>query len=255
MNYIDNLFNLNGKIALVTGACGQLGSAICKSLQQAGAKVVGTDIKLPAEDGDIDLKELDITNKADVESTFKAVHDKYGSLDVLINNAGVSTFEKFEERPEESFDWVMDVNLKGTFFCIQSYVNLLDQQKQESGAIVNIGSVFGVVSPDFRNYVDLDRKNSEVYGATKAGVIHMTKYLALHLAERNIRVNAVSPGGIFNPENPQGENFIKNYSDRVPMGRMANDEDMLGAILYLSGDAAKYTTGQNIVIDGGMSSW
>ena len=255
MNYIDDLFNLNGKVVLVTGACGQLGSAICNSLEQAGAKVVGTDIKLSVESGDADFRELDITNKTDVESTFKAVHEQYGSIDVLINNAGVSTFEKFEERPEESFDWVMDVNLKGTFFCIQSYVSLLDQQKQESGAIVNIGSIFGVISPDFRNYTDLDRKNSEVYGATKAGVIQMTKYFAVHLADRNIRVNAVSPGGIFNPDSPQGDDFIKNYASRTPMNRMANDEDMLGAILYLSGDAAKYTTGQNIVIDGGMSSW
>ncbi|HIA12034.1 MAG TPA: SDR family oxidoreductase [Flavobacteriales bacterium] len=255
MNYIDDLFNLNGKVVLVTGACGQLGSAICKSLEQTGAKVVGTDIKLNGKSGDTDLRELDITSRADVENTFEGIHEQYGSIDVLINNAGVSTFEKFEERPEKSFDWVMDVNLKGTFFCIQSYVNLLDQHKQESGAIVNIGSIFGVVSPDFRNYTDLNRKNSEVYGATKAGVIQMTKYFAVHLADRNIRVNAVSPGGIFNPENPQGDDFIKNYSSRTPMNRMANDEDMLGAILYLSGDAAKYTTGQNIVIDGGMSSW
>lgn len=255
MSYIENLFNLKDKVVLVTGACGQLGSAICSSFIDSGAKVVGTDIKLSGESDEIDMRVLDITNKSEVENTFKSVSNQYGSIDVLINNAGVSTFEEFEERPEESFDWVMNVNLKGTFFCIQSYVNTFDYQKQNIGSIVNIGSIFGVVSPDFRNYTDLNRKNSEVYGATKAGVIQMTKYFAVHLADRNIRVNAVSPGGIFNPNNPQGEGFIANYSGRTPMGRMANNEDMLGAILYLSGGAAKYTTGQNIVIDGGMSSW
>ena len=172
-----------------------------------------------------------------------------------MNNAGVSTFEPFEDRPVESFDWVMNVNLKGTFLCIQSYVHVFDKFRLKRGSIVNIGSVFGIVSPDFRNYTDCKRRNSEVYGATKAAVIQMTKYFAVHLAERNIRVNAVSPGGIFNPESPQGEDFIENYSFRCPMKRMGDDTELIGAIVYLASDAASYTTGQNIVIDGGMTCW
>jgi NAD(P)-dependent dehydrogenase (short-subunit alcohol dehydrogenase family) len=120
---------------------------------------------------------------------------------------------------------------------------------------VNIASIYGEISPDPKIYLDGDRKNSEVYGATKAGVIQMTKYFAVHLAEKGLRVNAVSPGGIYNPETPQSERFIKEYSKRNPMGRMAMANEILGAILYLSSDTSSYVTGHNLVVDGGMSCW
>ncbi len=256
MSYIDKLFNLEDKVVLITGACGQLGSRMCEAFLKAGCKVIGTDVNINNNKLDgVEYLVLDITNKQEKEKIYKEVIQKYKSIDVLINNAGVSTFENFEERQEESFDWVMDVNLKGTFFGIQSFVNIFDKHEQKKGSIINIGSIFGVVSPDFRNYTDLPRKNSEVYGATKAAVIQMTKYFAVHLAERNIRVNCVSPGGIFNPKNPQGEDFLKNYAFRTPMKRMADDSEMIGAVLYLASDASSYTTGQNIIIDGGLTAW
>lgn len=256
MGYLETLFNIGGKVVAITGATGQLGTAICQAFQQAGAKTVGLDVNITSNivDG-VEYHTLDITNKQQIDKVFPAIIEKYGRFDVLINNAGVSVFEPFEQRPEKSFDIVMDVNLKGTFFCIQEYVNLLDKYRYRGGAIVNIGSIFGVVSPDFRNYTDCQRRNSEVYGATKAGIIQMTKYFAVHLADRNIRVNAVSPGGIFNPRSPQGKDFVKNYSFRCPMKRMAADTEMLGAILYLSSDAGGYTTGQNIIVDGGLTCW
>ncbi|PLY10582.1 MAG: short-chain dehydrogenase [Arcobacter sp.] len=250
------MFNLNNKVVIVTGACGQLGNKICEAFKNSESIVIGIDTN--TENNKIDDVEYfinDITKKEDTQKLYESIIKKYERIDILINNAGVSTFENFEERPEESFDWVMDVNLKGTFLGIQTYVNLFDQYKSKQGSIINVGSIFGVVSPDFRNYTDLPRKNSEVYGATKAGVIQMTKYFAVHLAERNIRVNCVSPGGIFNPKNPQGEGFRENYAFRTPMKRMANDEEMIGAILYLASDAASYTTGQNVVIDGGLTAW
>lgn len=250
-DYLSKLFGLKDKVVVVTGAAGQLGAAICKTFKEAGAVVVGLDLTV----GNLADQELDITDKKQVNKVFGNIINKYHRIDVLVNNAGVSTFEPFEKRPEEKFDWVMDVNLKGTFLCIQAYVDLFDKYKLKGGSIINIGSVFGMVSPDFRNYTDCDRKNSEVYGATKAGIIQMTKYFAVHLAERNIRVNAVSPGGIFNPQNPQGADFIRNYSYRVPMKRMAKDDEMIGAVLYLAGNAAGYTTGQNVVVDGGMTCW
>lgn len=260
MSYLDRLFCLSSKVVVVTGALGQLGLAIGEAYRQAGALVVGWDIPESASaafQGEV-YYSVDIRDQQAVNSSFCDIVTKYGRIDVLINNAGVSTFENFEERPEAQFDWVMDVNLKGTFFCTQAFINCFDRRDSalwSTGAIVNIGSIFGVVSPDFRNYTDTPRKNSEVYGATKAGVIQMTKYFAVHLAERGIRVNAVSPGGIFNPAQPQGEDFRKNYGFRTPMGRMANDAEMVGAVLYLSSDAASYTTGQNIVIDGGLTAW
>ena len=172
-----------------------------------------------------------------------------------MNNAGVSVFEPFEKRKEEAFDWVMDVNLKGSFNCIKSYVKLFDENNTDKGSIINIASIYGLISPDFRIYNSSDRKNSEIYGATKAGIIQMTKYFSTHLAKRNIRCNAVSPGGIFNPDKPQSEEFISKYSYRCPMGRMAKTDEIVGAIIYLASDLASYTTGQNIIIDGGMSAW
>ncbi len=255
-DYLNNIFGLSGKTVLITGASGQLGTKFSEAYAKAGCKVIGMDLRKPTKNFiGVEFYEGDITVKADVEKIMSAVFTKYNGLDILINNAGVSTFEPFEERSEEKIDMVMDINLKGTFWCIQTYVAGVDKIKQKSGAIVNVASFYGVISPDFRIYATGDRKNSEIYGATKAGVIQMTKYFAVHLADRKIRVNAISPGGIYNPDTPQADDFIKNYSFRCPLNRMANAEEMLGSILYLSSDAASYTTGHNIVVDGGMSCW
>ena len=256
--YLDRLFGLSDKVIWVTGAAGQLGYQICRAFNQAGAIVIGTD-KVMNPDYMIHADRLsylplDITDKASVDRACEQIHGEWGRLDVLINNAGVSCFEPFEERPEESFDWVMDVNLKGTFLCIQTYVNLIKKHRIP-GNIVNIASFYGLVSPDYRIYTDCDRKNSEVYGATKAGIIQMTRYFATHLAKDGVRVNAISPGGIYNPKAPQGDDFIKNYAYRCPMERMADADEIVGGILYLSSSAAQYTTGHNLVIDGGMSCW
>lgn len=255
-SYLTNLFNLENKIVLVTGANGQIGSTLCKSFLDAGSRVIGWDLNKPINGiKGIEYLSVDIAKKDSVDQAMCRSFELYGGVDVLINNAGVSTFEPFEERPEEKIDWVMDVNIKGTFFCIQSFVKEFDQMNKEKANIINIGSFYGVISPDFRIYADGDRKNSEIYGATKAGVIQMSKYFAVHLADRGIRVNTVSPGGILNPEQPQSKDFVDKYSFRCPMKRMANADEMIGAILYLSSNASSYTTGQNIVIDGGMSCW
>ena len=254
--FLNSIFKLEGKIVVVTGACGQLGSAICRFYSESGATVIGMDLSINKDKKDAEeYLVLDIRNVTEVESVMTHIFDTYGRIDVLVNNAGVSTFEPFEERPEDQFYWVMDVNLKGTFNCIQKYVEFYDSNKMKKGCIINIASIYGMISPDFRIYTDCDRKNSEVYGATKAGLIQMTRYFATHLADRNIRVNAVSPGGVFNPKNPQGEDFIRNYSFRCPMKRMADDKEIAGAVLYLSADIASYTTGQNIAVDGGMTCW
>ncbi|WP_037360275.1 SDR family oxidoreductase [Asinibacterium sp. OR53] len=255
-NYLNKLFNFSGKSVLVTGACGQLGKEICLAFVNVGCMVFGVDVKTTQNNlPTVKYYEADISNQEQVDQIFSDIYEKYGKIDILINNAGVSTFEPFEERTEAKIDWVMNVNLKGTFWCIQSFVNKFDKIFQKAAVIVNIGSFYGVISPDFRIYTDCDRKNSEIYGATKAGVIQMSKYFAVHLADRNIRVNTLSPGGIFNPAAPQGTGFLNNYAFRCPMKRMANVEEMIGGILYLSSDASSYTTGQNLIIDGGMSSW
>ncbi|MFC1753140.1 SDR family oxidoreductase [Thermoproteota archaeon] len=257
-NFLNNLFKLENKTVLVTGATGQLGSEICKAYNEAGARIIGVDKQLNPKkiikSDKIEYITTDISKKDSIMQMFKNIYSKFSNLDILINNAGVSVFEPFEERTEESFDWVVDVNLKGTFLCIQAYAAYA-KKHGHNGNIINVASIYGLVSPDFRVYTDCLRKSSEVYGATKAGIIQMTKYFAVHLSKDNIRVNCVSPGGIFNPENPQGEDFVRNYSQRCPMGRMADANEITGAIVYLSSEASSYTTGQNIIIDGGMSCW
>jgi NAD(P)-dependent dehydrogenase (short-subunit alcohol dehydrogenase family) len=252
------MLDFTDKVVIVTGATGQLGKALCSTYKNLGCKVIGWDVLSPGEiEVNYEYFQVDVTKKNQVEETLLKSIEISKKIDIFINNAGVSTFEPFEQRSEDKFDWVMDVNLKGTFFCIQSLVNNFDNLKltQSPPNIINIGSFYGVISPDYRIYEDGDRKNSEIYGATKAGIIQMTKYFAVHLAQREIRVNAVSPGGIFNPDNPQSKNFIDKYSLRCPMKRMANVEEIIGAIIYLSSNAASYTTGQNIIVDGGMSCW
>ncbi len=255
MGYLDSLFGLEGKTVLITGVNGQLGSVLRKAFTNSGCRVFGFDVGNHAEKTGNDVFKCDIRDKSQVKEAFDAITARVGVIDILVNNAGVSVFEPFENRPESSIDWVMDVNLKGTFFCIQEYVCQYDNAGGNSGSIINIGSIFGTVSPDFRNYRDGDRRNSEIYGATKAGIIQFTRYFAVHLAERGIRVNCVSPGGIYNASTPQQSEFIQNYSFRCPMKRMAEAEEIVGGVLYFSSSCAQYTTGQNLVIDGGLTAW
>lgn len=256
MNIKEQLINFTDKVVFISGVNGQLGSVFARVFNELGALVVGVDIH-PDTHHDFlkDYYNLNITSQEQVKAVFSSIYNWAGKIDCLINNAGVSVFEPFEKRTQESLDYVMDVNLKGAFWLIQTYVNEFDRHKQGKGAIVNIASLYGVVSPDFRIYTDCERKNSEIYGATKAGLIQMTRYFGVHLARRNIRVNAVSPGGIYNPEQPQGEDFVKNYSYRCPMGRMANADEIAGAVVYLASEAASYTTGHNLIVDGAFSEW
>lgn len=244
-------------VVAVTGATGQLGQGICSAFAEAGATVVGIDARLnpDMQVNGVEYVEADITNRAKIGTVLAGIFDRHGSCDVLVNNAGVSCFEPFETRPESSVDWVMDTNLKGTFFAIQAYVEQFDKRKKQSGAIVNIASMYGMVSPDFRIYAEGDRRNSEIYGATKAGVIQMTRYFGVHLASRGIRVNAVSPGGVFNPRQPQEKEFVEKYVQRCPMGRMAKTEEIAGSVLFLASPAASYITGHNLVVDGGFTCW
>ena len=194
----------------------------------------------------VEYVKLDITKEQEVLNFFKSLK----SVDVLINNAGIGVFTPFENRSVDEFMGVVDVNMKGTFLMCRESIKLMKQKNK--GKIINIGSIYGMVSSDPRIYGNSGRNNSEVYSMTKAGVLMLTKYLAVHYAPFNIQINSVSPGGVIRK---QSEDFIDNYNYRTPVGHMAKDIDLLPALEFLISDNNSYTTGQNIVVDGGFTSW
>ena len=260
-----SLYNLTGHTVFITGAAGQLGSCMVKAFNQCNAKVIATDIdisnlkeqsiKYSWDEDQVLIKSCDITKKESVTEAININKNSFPPISILINNAAISVFENYLEREESSIDLVMDVNIKGVIFCIQEFIKNFIKYKIPNGSIINIGSYYGIVSPDPRIYTDSDRKNSEIYGASKAGIIQMTKYFAVHASKYGIRTNSVSPGGILNEENPQGEDFQKNYSYRCPLSRMAKVDEIVGSVVFLASSAASYINGHNLIIDGGSSSW
>src|SRR3989344_5377290 len=249
----SNSYGLKSLSVLITGGNGQLGSALTEHFLRHGAHVRISDLqpsvseKLAARLRKRELADwtdhtVDVTDEASVRKAM----DEIGSLDVLVNNAGTSVFTPFESRTPEEIDFVMDVNIKGTILCAKAGA----EKMRKGGIIINIGSIYGVVPADKKIYGNSGRNNSEVYGATKAGVIHMTKYLAAYLGDKNIRVNAVSPGGIFDN---QKQVFVDNYTRKTPLGRMASEDYIAQAVLFLSSEVARYITGEDITVDGGFS--
>jgi NAD(P)-dependent dehydrogenase (short-subunit alcohol dehydrogenase family) len=191
----------------------------------------------------------DLTQPDEVVALAAAIEAHFGRVDVLVNNAGIGVFTPFEERTEDEFEAVLDINVKAGWRCIQAFRAALESAR---GNVINIGSVYGVVSPDPRVYGDSGRNSGEVYGASKAAMIQMTRYFAVHLAPVQIRVNSITPGGVFAGQDPA---FVEAYEARTPMGRMGRPEDLAGAVVYLASDAAGYVTGHNLVVDGGFTAW
>jgi len=253
---MPNSYDLKNKTVVITGSNGQLGRGLTAALLAQGAFVYVTDIQeeinkeLATSLQNVGLSnyqyfKMDIASETSIREVMKNMAK---DIDILINNAGVSVFTPFEGRSEAELDWVLNVNLKGTILCAKNFSRKMIAKKQ--GKIINIGSVYGVVPADKKIYGDSGRNNSEVYGASKAGVIQLTKYLAAYLGEHNIQVNAVSPGGIFNN---QKKFFVDNYVAKTPLGRMAEVEDFYGLVCFLASDESNYITGQNITLDGGFS--
>lgn len=244
------------KNILLTGASGQIGSALISIINFKKYNVIGFDIMSPkTPNPNVEYTIYDLNDLKKKESIYQSFKDNDKCFDILINNVGVSVFSDFMDRTEEEFDHVINTNLKSVFFEIKNFLNLFNLNNQHEGKIINIGSIFGSASPDERNYVDLNRKSPECYGASKAAIIQITKYFAAHLAKKNISVNCISPGGIFNEENPQGPKFIKKYTEKVPFGRMAYVGEVAEIINSVINLKSNYMTGQNISIDGGYSSW
>lgn len=233
---------LKGKKILVTGIDGFLGIRLSRALSDEGAYTIGTDVK-----ESMTASEMDISDPASVYNYFGSIKTLEGQLDGIINNAAVSF--KGNETDPTKFSQTMDVNAKGTYNCITQALGKDILSKDAS--IVNVASIYGILSPDFRIYEgNKNLYSSSAYGASKAAIIQMTKYYAVQLAP--IRVNAVSPGGIFQGHN---DNFSERYSERVPLKRMADPEEIVNVILFLLSPLSSYITGTNIVVDGGMSAW
>ena len=256
---LKTLFNVEKHRVIVTGANGQVGSEIVDALIDLGSKVIAVDIefknleKHKSNENFIKFK-CDITSEKNVKKLYAQLNNKNIQPTALINNAGISFFNHFLERSEVELDETYEVNLKASVLLIR-YFYKMSSKKKFTRKIINIASHYGIIAPNFSIYSEGDRRNSEIYGATKAGLIQITKYFSTYSYKYNILVNAIAPGGIFNPKSPQSSKFKKKYSEICPLKRMAETKEVIGAIIYLLSDSSSYTNGHTIAIDGGFSVW
>jgi len=273
---IQEKFDLTGRVAVVTGGVGLLGAEFCRTLAEAGAAVVVVDLNASASRAVAEsltnsryqalALPTDITQPDAVSAAVDKVLSTFGRIDILVNSAALDpkfdpqainkgiTPGAFEDYPLDLWNSALNVNLTGMFLMTQACVKpMLEQSKK--GSIINICSTYGLNGPDQRIYVKDGQRvafKPVYYTVTKAGVMGFTKYLAAYYAETEIRVNALTPGGVFNNHE---EYFVKNYSAKTILGRMAKKDEMNGALLFLASDASSYMTGNNVVVDGGWTAW
>ena len=247
---------LSGRVALVTGGAGGIGSAVSEALAAHGAQVVAADLpsRLGATDtgGGIEHVALDVTDAADVRACIAGVLNRHGRLDILVNVAGVVSVGSAQQLSEKEWDRVIDINLKGTFLCCQSVIETMKQQ--HFGRIVNFGSVLGKNGGNPRPWIDVDeqdRAGNVAYGVSKAGVHIMTSYLAKELAAYGITVNAVAPGPV---ASAMTTSFPKVLRDLIPVGRMGRADEIASAVLFLAAPGSAFTTGEILDVNGGLWS-
>ena len=272
---IFDKFKLNNQVAVVTGGAGLLGKEFCRTLAQAGAAVVVADLneglagqvagELQQAGHKVIPCQVDVTSPTSTRAMADAAVNAFGRLDILVcsaamdpkfdpQNQSAQSRNAFEDYPLQSWQQALDVNLTGMFLCAQAAVKPM--LAQDHGVIINICSTYGLVGPDQRIYLRPGQEAKQYkpvfYSVTKAGVLGLTRYLATYYAGKNIRANALTPGGIFNNHD---DIFTQNYSARTVMGRMARKDEMSGALLFLASDASTYMTGSNLVVDGGWTAW
>ena len=270
---ISKLFDLKGRNIVITGASGLLGSQYANILSSAGANIILLDVDTIKNEklksalikkykNKIGAYTLDISNHTEVNKISKKVIKDFKKIDGLINNAAYTSkgakeksdnaFGSFENFPIDIWQKSLDINLSGVFFCSQAFGKIM--AKQGKGVIVNIASTYGLVGADQRIYGKSGLNLPISYAATKGAIVNFTRYLAAYWHGKNIRVNTLSPGGVMD-KTYQNESFIKKYSEKTILGRMANKEEYNGAMLFLISDASSYMTGANLVVDGGWTAW
>lgn len=257
-------FRLDGKVIVMTGAAGILGAQAVARFIEAGARVCALDVsdsaleQLGPAHEQLMKAAVDVSQSASLAAARERLAGLWGEADVLFNNAATKSenfFAPFEDFPLEDWNAVMSVNLTGAMLACQVFG--APMARRGSGAIVNTLSIYGIVAPDQRiyegsQYLGRPINTPAIYSASKAGLWGLTKYLASYWGDQGVRVNAVTPGGVFSGQN---ETFVRNYSERVPLGRMASGRDIVNAMTFLASDAAQYINGHNLVVDGGWTVW
>jgi NAD(P)-dependent dehydrogenase (short-subunit alcohol dehydrogenase family) len=258
---LTEMFSLSGKVALVTGGYGHLGTAISLGLAEAGATVYvlgRSEAKFKEAFSEhtalpLSFVHCDISDTGTVAAAFERVQREQGRLDVLVNNAFYSKGQQPEQLTDEEWAYGIDGNLNSVYRCIREAIPYL---KQNGGRIINVASMYGMVSPDFSIYDESPAfLNPPHYGAAKAGVLQLTRYFACYLGKHSITVNAVTPGPFPSEQVQQNEVFVEQLKKKNPLGRIGKPDDLKGAFVYLASDASAFMTGQNMVLDGGWTAW
>ena len=264
----SGLFGIRGRVAVITGAAGLLGIEHAEALAGCGADVVLCDRELaPCEARAASLQEMhgiralglacDVTQAAAWAELVENVVERLGRIDILVNNAAATNDSRsvgygapFVDYPLEAWEAVLGVNVTGSFLGCQAVgAHMLERG---GGSIINVASLYGVVSPHHPIYAGTGVVQPVAYSVSKAAVLGLTRYLATLWAGRGVRVNAITPGGVFRGH---GEPFLSRYNALSPIGRMADPHEMRGAVAYLASDASSYCTGHNLVVDGGWTAW
>jgi len=263
---VSKLFSLKDKTIFLTGAAGNLGKQYSIALSQVGANVILADKNFKGcKDIATELREkyktdplpieIDLGKINSIKNAIKKSVKKYSKIDVLINNAAYQGNNKirtmkFEDVPLDVWNEAISTNLTSIFILCQEVSRIM--KKQKKGNIINISSTYGLVAPDQRIYGDSGQNAAAFYSASKSGILNLTRYLASYLGKDGIRVNTLTPGGV---KNNQDKNFIKNYESKTMIGRMAKNDEYVGAMIFLASEASSYMTGSNLIIDGGWTAW
>ncbi|MFW6060563.1 MAG: SDR family oxidoreductase [Phycisphaeraceae bacterium] len=256
--HVHSLFDLTGRVALVTGGAGLYGRQIAEALAEAGARTVmasrnvdklRTQADVFQQRGlDVSAEHLDQGDPASIEALRDRMIESYEGVDVLVNNAVLRPMKSWSD-PADVFEQSMRVNVTGVFLMTRAFGDHMAERGK--GSIINVGSIQGMVGPDFSLYEGLNMGSVPDYFVHKGGMLQLTRFAASYLGPRGVRVNTISPGGFFNN---QDERFVERYNARTFLGRMAGEDDLKGVIVFLASDASGYITGANIAVDGGYTA-